>query len=472
MKQYNLKDLTPPGGTELLCRHLVSTRFEDLSEENVEVFKDRLLDMIGCIFGGACVEEDAFLYDLYMKWGGAPEAPVFAHKGRIPAINAVSINSILARANDFGNMVSHVHGDKIASHYGESVIPMNLTFADMEKTSGRDFITRNVAAEDTIGRILYTLPQRWPVDMLLGSSICAALCARIYGFDAQQAKDAFGYAVTNNSDPGNAYFDYSQEFKLYNGECARVGMLACEVVKHGWRGLADPFFGHWGVISKQLKEGQELPALYEKAFEGLGEVYFTEHSFKRGPGGIPTTVAGNIGKQLRQMIVGKYGSFDAGMVRALRLYRSTSMTYNYYSQPFSQRNHTNALFSYAFAAACCLLTGDRTVRDVQTAAILADPALIALAESTSVDVYECAPGAQMMKGVVELSDGSTLECELDYAAAMHAYPTKEFLREKFFDQFRTFGKLPDSVGEKIAELCAKAEQLDDMRELTELLVLK
>ena len=55
---------------------------------------------------------------------------------------------------------------------------------------------------------------------------------------------------------------------------------------------------------------------------------------------------------------------------------------------------------------------------------------------------------------------------------MYAYPGKEFIREKFLDQFRAFGKLPESVGRKIIELAGRIERLDDMREYTQLLVLK
>ena len=472
MKSFDLEQLTPPRGIDLLCENLVSARFSDLSEENIDLFKDRLLDMIGCIFGGACVEEDAFLADMYKGWGGAPEAPLFANRGRVPAIHAVSYNSILARANDFGNMVSYVHGDRIASHFGETVIPTNLTFADMACTTGEEFITRNVAAEDTIGRILYTLPNRWPTDMLLGAPIAAALIARIYGFNAAQAKAAMSYAATNNSDPGNAYFDYSQEYKLYNGESARVGMLACELVKNGWNGLVDPFFGHWGIISKQLKDGEALPALYAKAFDGLGEVFFTEASFKRCPGGIPTTVAANLGKELRAAIIEKYGKLAPEMIKQVHLYRSSTIRENYYSQPFTMRNHINALFCFRFASVCCLLHGTLTVKSAQTSSILADPALIALTEAATMGVYECEPGRQMMKLVVELADGSSLTAEADYAAAMYAYPGKDFLRDKFLSQFNDFGKLPASVADKIIELCARVETLPDMRELTELLVLK
>ena len=88
------KELLPPNGTDLLCRHLIETTYDDLSEDNIRIFKDRLLDMTGCIFGGAIVPEDRFFYDLLKKQGGAPEAPLFAEQRslRLPLTSAVMHN--------------------------------------------------------------------------------------------------------------------------------------------------------------------------------------------------------------------------------------------------------------------------------------------------------------------------------------------------------------------------------------------
>ena len=47
----NNSELMPPKGIMKLCENLLSTTYESLSEENVRIFKDRLLDMTGCIFG-------------------------------------------------------------------------------------------------------------------------------------------------------------------------------------------------------------------------------------------------------------------------------------------------------------------------------------------------------------------------------------------------------------------------------------
>lgn len=460
----------PPAGIDALCKNTVETTFDKLSEDNIRIFKDRLLDITGCIFGGSIVKEDQFLTQRLHDWGGKEEAPVFTKDFRLPLPSAVMLNSLYARANDFGCMFFNVDGEHIASHCGETLIPMGLTLADVHGVSGEQFITHNIAAEDITARILYTLPVRWPMDMLLVSSAAAALASRYYDFDAAAMKAALSFAATNCTDPANAYYDYSQEFKYHNAESARMGIMAAELAKGGWRGLEDPYFGHWGLVSRQTADGG-LPELYNKSFAGLGERYYTEESFKRYPGGIPTTAAANCGKMLREQIIAADGVLDPEKVKQVHVYRSTSMRYNYYSNPFVLRNHTNALFSFQFSACCALCNGAVGVELVQTDAILAHPELYRLAEESTMDVFEYEPGKSAVKVVADMTDGRSFEAIADYGGSMHAYPSREFIENKFRAQFTAFGKLPASVADQIIALDKKIETLPDMREYTELLSL-
>jgi 2-methylcitrate dehydratase PrpD len=347
---------------------------------------------------------------------------------------------------------------------------MNLTLADVYGISGKEFVTNNVATEDFIGRLLYMLPVRWPADVLVVSTAASALACRYYGLDAKQTKVAPSYGATNSTSPGNSYYDYCQEFMYHNGVCAQTGIMSAELAKGGWRGLEDPIFGRNGIISSQIKDGA-LPPLYEKAFEGLGSVYFTEESFKRGPGGIPTTAAAKCGAALHNKIAGEYGTFDAENVLKVHVSRSKSVNYNYYSNPFVLRNHTNALFSFQFSACCALIYGRIPLAAVQTPAINADSQLLRLSEESTMDVFTDEAGRQLMRVAVEMKDGRKFEAVEEYSASMHEYPTKAFLLAKFWDQFDTFGKLPHSAGEKIIELAGRIEELSDMREYTSLLTL-
>ena len=465
--------LRPPKATELLCENLVNTKYEDLSEDNVRIFKDRLLDMTGCIFGGAIVPEDQFFVQKLIDWGGKEEAPLFARTEKLPLPSAAMVNCVTARANDYGSMFFHIKGDFIASHCGETLIPMGLTLAATQPTSGKQFIANNIAAEDLTARILYTLPSRWPTDMLMVSSAAAALASRYYKLDEAQTKTALSYAALNSTDPANSYYDYCQDFKYHNGAGAQAGIMACEIAKGGWRGLTDPYYGHWGLISMQLaqNDGTELPDLYDAAFDDVGKVYYTEASFKRGPGGIPTTSASNCGKEVRKQIEEYYGKLDPENIKQLHVYKSTTVPDHYYANPFVLRNHTNALFSYQFAACCALLNGNVSVAYVQTPAILADPYLIPLTENSTMENFKAENDEKLLKLVVEMKDGKVFESVQNYSASMHAYPDKDFLIGKFWDQFNAFGKLPKATGEKILELAYRIEELDDMREYTDLLVL-
>ena len=457
-----------PKGIDLLCDNIVNTRYEDLSEENVRIFKDRLLDMAGCIFGGAIVRENEFLEKRYEDWGGKEEARVFASGGkRLPLPSAAMLNAIKARSNDYGNMLFKVMGDAMPSHMGETVIPMSLTLADHFGVSGKELIVNDVAGEDFAGRLLYSLPVRWPVDMLLVSSAAAAVAGRYYGLDAKRMKAALSFAAANATDPANAYFDYSEEVYLHNGVSAQTGIMSAEYAKGGWRGFEDPYYGNDGLIAKRVPEGN-YPDQYEKLFTELGKVYYTECAFKYSPGGIPMTSAAFAGRKIHAMLLEKYGKVEPEKIAAVHFYGAKNIYHGYYSNPFVLRNHLNALFAYRFAAACSVIYGTVSVKTVQTPAIQEDPELIRLAEEATMEIYDPENGTPSVKVMVDMKDGSTLEAEENFFV-MERYPQREELISKFMDQFHAYGKLPASHADKIIETAFRIDEVKDMREFTELL---
>lgn len=461
--------LAPPQATEIMCNNIISTKFSDLSEWNVKCFKDRLLDTTGCILGGAIVQDNNVLIDLFKRWGGVPEAPVFGHGFRVPVNNAVTLNCITARSNDYGNMFLKVHGDRIASHLGETLIPLGLTLADMNGTDGESFIVNNIVAEDFTGRILYTFPVRWPADMELVSTAATALASRYYGLDAAQTKAALSYAATNATDPGNSYYDYSHEFKYHNGESARCGIMSCELAKGGWKGLEDPFFGHWGLVVK--KANGELPPQYEYATKDLGKTYFMEESFKVFPGGIPNTPATLAAIEVRRKMGGKINADD---IKSVEVFRSENTNHNYYANPFSNPTQINALFCFQFQVCCALYHGTVKVEYVQTEAINSTPDLLALIAKSSMGVYGSDDGTPIAKGMrvlVTMNNGDVYEHTQDSGDAMHSYPTQEFIIGKFINQFDAFGKIPKANARKIIDLALNIVKVKDMREYTELLVI-
>lgn len=455
-------ELTSPKLIDLICENLVKTKIENLSDWNVKCFKDRLLDITGCIFGGSIVEDKNAVFNLIKRWGGTEEAPVFLQSMRAPVNNAVLLNCIAARANDYGNMYMHIFGERIPSHMGETLIPLGLTLADMYGTSGKDFITNNVAAEDVVGRILYTFVKRFPFDMLLVATGAAAQVSKYYNLDTKQTKAALSYAVTNCTDPGNSYFDYSQEFKYHNGESARSGIMAAELAKAGWAGLTDPFYGNWGLAVKDTNGA--MPPNYEKAVEGLGDVYYTEESFKIFPGGIPNTPATLAAQKVRAQFIDRYKVSD---IKKVDVERSQEQFGGYYSQPLSNPTQLNALFCYQFQVCCALYYGTVKVEYVQTENVKSKPDLLEMVQNSTMGVFSYT-GGKAMRVRVTMKDGTVFE-HTEPGSSMHTYPTKEFIIGKFMDQFNAFGKLPKSAANKIIDLALNIEKVSDMREYTSLL---
>jgi len=467
MTDAQKENLAPPRVTNLMCGNAVKTTFADLSEWNIKCFKDRLLDMTGCILGGAIVPDNAVIVGLLKRWGGSPEAPVFCNAFRAPLCDAAMLNCITARSNDFGSMFLKVHGERMASHIGETLIPLGLTLADMIGSSGESFITNNIVAEDFAGRLLYTFPVRWPADMELVSTAATVLTSRYYGLDAAQTKAALSYAATNATDPANAYYDYSQEFKYHNGESARCAIMACELAKGGWGGLEDPYFGHWGLVVKRTNG--EMPPLLDHAIKDLGKIYFMEESFKRFPGGIPNTPAALAAIEIRRMMGDRINIAD---IKTVNVYRSENTAYNYYSQPFSNPTQLNALFCFQFQVCCALYYGTVKVKHVQTEAIQNNPELLELIAKSTMGVFGSDDGTPVTRGMrvrVTMKNGDIYEHTQESAEAMHAYPAQEFLIDKFMDQFNACGKFPKANADKIIDLALNIEKIKDMREYTELL---
>jgi 2-methylcitrate dehydratase PrpD len=131
-------------GIDLLCEDMVSATYEQHSEENVRIFKDRLLDITGCIFGESIVKEDAFVTGYLRKEGGSED---FTKGFQLSLVNAVALNCLYARANDFGCMFFFVNNDYVAYHCSETLIPTGLTLASTKPITGREFIANDIAAE-------------------------------------------------------------------------------------------------------------------------------------------------------------------------------------------------------------------------------------------------------------------------------------------------------------------------------------
>ena len=81
--------------------NVLDTRFENFDQATLTSAKSRIIDVVGCLIGGANAAGNSVLIDLVKEWGGKEEATILAHGVKVPAHNAAMVNSVMARSFDF-----------------------------------------------------------------------------------------------------------------------------------------------------------------------------------------------------------------------------------------------------------------------------------------------------------------------------------------------------------------------------------
>ena len=107
---------------ELLSEAALAARYENLSEKNIRIAKDKLLDNIGNLAGGAAAFGNREVMEVVSTYGEAGEAPVFLLGGRCALGDAAMVNAMSSRSNDFEPMFMNLDGVRMPSKESATLI--------------------------------------------------------------------------------------------------------------------------------------------------------------------------------------------------------------------------------------------------------------------------------------------------------------------------------------------------------------
>jgi len=456
-----------PRPIDTIAAHLARVRFEDIDRPTIELAKRRVLDVVGCAFGGANIDGNLELLELLRTWGGAPQATVLGHGGRMPAHQAAFLNAIMARSNDLEVMTFIHEGVRVPAHNAGSTVVTALALAEANRLSGRDLLTALVLGDDLVARV--SLASNWSFSQGfdgIGSLIpwgTTAIAGRLLGLTERQQIHAFGLMINMMGGTVQDYWDGVHAFKLVQGTPAQQGILAAELAKRGWTGNYDPLFADYGYF-KLYAEGAKDPGILTK---GLGEAYFGEAVFKHFPSGLPTHTPIACALKLYQ----EHGVRPEDIESVEIAVTEQSMT-NYYAKPFRLREwpHGDAAFSYQYTTCTALLRGDFFIEDMREEVITSQPVLDLIARSKVVPMQsEHRYGSEV---TVRLKDGRV---EREFLGAMPGDPltdmaTDEFIIDKFRRQVAFNGTLREDRVEELIERVLRLDEIEDIGEITALAV--
>ena len=451
---------------EKLAANVLETRFDSFDPATLENARNRIIDTVGCLIGGANDTGNPELVDLLRDSGGSEEATILVHGGKVPVGNAAMINSVMSRSFDFEPVSPLVDGINTPGHISGTTIPMAISVAEAADVNGKELITALLVGDDVASRVLaasgFGFTLGWDGTGTVNGFGAAAIAGRLLGLNKLQMRHAFGIVLNQIGSTFQIIWDGTTIFKLPQGLSARAGVFSARLARAGWTGPEDALFSKFGYY-QMFTEGCQKP---EYLTDNLGKVYYADGTFKPYPACRITHAAIDCALSL----IRKY-DIEANDIRQAVLYVSAGAHDHVCGHPFKigPFPHGNAIFSFEYTLATALLKKsvkperftEKAIRSPEVAAFIKKIKL-----ETSPDVeFEAARLKLIMK------DGRELTESQEIASGDPLNPmSKDEIIAKFWTNIEFSQKISKQKATELLQMLEKLDKLDSVRKLIPLLV--
>ncbi len=451
---------------EAFSANIVNTRFEDFDKATVELAKNRIIDVLGCLIGGANAPGNPALLNLVKNWGGKEESTILVHGGKAPAGNVAMLNTIMARSFDF-EVMSYVHeGKYIASHHAATLVPTAIALSEAYGANGKELITAMLVGDDIAARVQtasagHPIGLGWDGCGTLSHLGATAVASRLMGLNQYQTRMALGIVLNTIASAIQSLWDGATTFKLGQGTAARNGIFSAELAKAGWTGVDDALnsrFGYFTLYGAGCKD----PGIMVKA---LGKVYYGEAYFKPYPSGLPT----HNGIDAALALVKKH-DINVDEIKTININLSPgTIGRSYYAKPYEIRGfpHADAIFSNPYTI-CSTLLLKRCDLNNFTEEALRDPRVLALTGKTNlIEKPEVTAGLNLQ---IIMNDGREFsETGMMRTAWMKEPTPRDVIEAKFWHQVEFSGTVSQANAKNLLQLLENLEAQDNITEIVRLL---
>lgn len=252
---------------QVLGSYISEARFKDLPSEVIDKAKALILDLLGCGLVGTTADSSRKILRVFADLGGKKEATVWGG-GQVPALHAALINGSMAHAFELDDTHRQTY-----YHAGAAVIPAAMAAAEMNRSSGRDFILGVVAGYEVSIRVALAVNpshrlRGFHTTGTVGTFGAAAAAAKVLRLTDNEAAAALGLAGTQAAGLFEFVADGSMSKRFHPGKSAQNGLLAALLAAEGFTGPVSIFEGQHGFCRTQ-SDNYDL----EQLTAGLGKIY-------------------------------------------------------------------------------------------------------------------------------------------------------------------------------------------------------
>jgi 2-methylcitrate dehydratase PrpD len=421
-----------------------------------------VLDTVGVTLAGSVEPAARIVQRVVTAEGGAPHCSIFGTSQRTSASASALANGTAAHALDYDDMcfVS-------LAHPSAPLVSAALAAAELVGASGRMLLEGYVVGfelEAILGRALNPAHYQrgWHCTSTLGSVGAAAAVARILQLDPEATRHALAIAASEASGLKENFGTMVKP--LHAGLAARNAVLAALLARDGFSASEQAIDGDQGMLVAMDGSRHDLEGLLDQLGH-VWEILETGITVKLYPSCAATHPPLDALLALRR----QYG-FGAPEVESIEIaVDEMTPTVLIHENPATG---LEGKFSLQLCAAAAVVDG-RVGMDTFEDTHIADPRIQELRPRVTMRVDPSlgrdAPALTQARVRVRLRDGRIVEQAADGA---RGYPERPATTEELETKFRTCATraLTEPSAERALAALRKLETIDDIREITALLV--
>jgi 2-methylcitrate dehydratase PrpD len=446
-----------PGLEEEFVHYILNTKYQNLPTEVVDTAKQMLLTIIGTTIAGATLEGCQALRDQIKEWGGKEEATLLLHGDKVPAHQAVLVNSYMARALDFDD------GIRPGMHVGASAVPAALAASELaEGCSGKELLTALVVGAEVADRINLVSDY----DGFDPTGICSifaatAVAGRILSLDREKLWNALAIAFNKSGGSFQSNIEGALSVRLIQGFVTQGGILSAQLAGKGFTGpknFLQGIYGYFHLYAKDKYNPQIVAGELGKRFE------FSKTMFKKYPS------CGNTISSTEAMLdlVGEH-DLTPENVSQINI-KVTPYAHKLVGGLFriGHNPRVNAQFSIRYCVANALLRRSSKLEHFDEP-LIRDPNIMNIVQKVHVEADPILDERDETAVEMEVltKSGDKYRKRIDIAAGFAERPlTREEITERFWNCISYAKKpLPREKIEKLISLIDQLEGVEDIRSL-------
>ncbi len=450
-----------------LTKNILNTPFEAFDASVVERARNRIIDVIGCIIGGANASGNTMLLDVVREWGGAKEGTVLIHGDKIPAHNAALVNCVMSRSYDYEPAGPLVEGKSTPAHLSGTTVPTAITMAEQKGASGKDLLTALILGDDLASRIIaasnLNIDSGFDCTGTVNAFGAVAIAGKLKGLNEQQMLNAFGIVLNQFAGTFQNVFDGVHSFKLPQGLAAQAGIFSTSLASKGFTGVRDPLLSKYGYFALYCKTYQ-----LDLLTNNLGKEFYADNTCKPYSCCRSNHAAIDCVLQILQNHTIHPEDVDEIVVDVTPTARDFAV-----GQPFKIRDvpQIDAAFNLQYNVANAILRKGSKLEHY-TEEYIRDPKIMEIVSRIRLTTTT-PPEKPLGAGVrIKMKQGSEYETRVDMPKGNGVFTplTPAEKRAKFFDNVRFSNTIPLGKAEKAFSFLDRLEEVDNVRKVVTCLV--